>query len=606
MAYNEQVVEVLGESNVKVLEANDISATISSNGETYYVEMEFYSPNGEDFVMSVDCTGKDDFGDAFRQYAEDFDANEHTRMWAESSDMDIGVLYEDAEKIKAFLLEVADELEGKVPQQSKDANSREADTRLDSLHDLADEIEQFMYERGEYDFSPDERPIWLQIENAEDYQSFKSEDAVSVSRDEATENIYLSLSEEKIGGTSRLLRYLREESNVMDEADELMDTVGQLIDRVQDSIIIPEPAYTREEVTEWGKQAFLDCNYGDTSIQLSPVNYDDYIRTATIRDTFREYCEDNDGYANFSDYLTDKMNVETFSEVASELEYELVEKIRSKASEKGADFLAAFDTYADDLPSSEILEEFGYEGYEFDLADYLSNDYRMNLLFATESEQNFDMTGLLGCYTEIDRTVAMDDNVFQQYADNALSYLIHQQGYTVEDAMNALSGEETTSKFMKSVVAEVEEISSYHLGELAVCVSASGQELLDLLDSISKDEGYMEFSERTTIGIHNSYDGTTSQLDIQCEQPAVLPTSMVHTVQFESSGRDDFVSRDSNGWTIDDVCGLIGSVWTDGSVKLTDEAPTLMQENLLDTKAAIAKKLEEPEKNKTTVEYTDD
>lgn len=117
----------------------------------------------------------------------------------------------------------------------------------------------------------------------------------------------------------------------MDVSQDLIDklvSAGVLeLDEVQDSQRVADalegaiwnlpdnPSFDREtvasekfedkDIEEWGKQALLDCNYGNTSIQILSAGYDDFIRTETVKAAFQEYCEHNDGYASFSDYLTD-------------------------------------------------------------------------------------------------------------------------------------------------------------------------------------------------------------------------------------------------------------------------------------------------------------
>lgn len=45
------------------------------------VEIEKYSPAGEDFIMCVDI---ENFPDAVTEYYEDFDVDEHIEMWVEA------------------------------------------------------------------------------------------------------------------------------------------------------------------------------------------------------------------------------------------------------------------------------------------------------------------------------------------------------------------------------------------------------------------------------------------------------------------------------------------------------------------------------------------
>lgn len=82
-----------------------------------YVEMEFYSDLGEDFIFTVDCDGtKSDFVKQFQEYATDFDPDEHAEMWVKARDSVDGVphsvraLIDDADAIKERLEELAEKL----------------------------------------------------------------------------------------------------------------------------------------------------------------------------------------------------------------------------------------------------------------------------------------------------------------------------------------------------------------------------------------------------------------------------------------------------------------------------------------------------------------
>ena len=78
------------------------------------IEIGQYSPAGEDFSFCIDA--EDPVGQ-IRQYADDFDADEHAEMWIEARDHVSGVptsvreLINDADAIKKMLTDLADALE---------------------------------------------------------------------------------------------------------------------------------------------------------------------------------------------------------------------------------------------------------------------------------------------------------------------------------------------------------------------------------------------------------------------------------------------------------------------------------------------------------------
>ena len=79
------------------------------------IEFEKYSPAGEDFIFTIVGNDEDEVVEKVREYAYDFDPDEHTEMWVESRGKhgvpdSIRTLVDDADAIKEMLFELADEL----------------------------------------------------------------------------------------------------------------------------------------------------------------------------------------------------------------------------------------------------------------------------------------------------------------------------------------------------------------------------------------------------------------------------------------------------------------------------------------------------------------
>lgn len=104
----------LEQKYIDILEENDWS--VSSYTNDGRVELEKYSPAGEDFLM---CVEVENFPESVREYANDFDADEHAAMWIEARGRvrdvpnSIRELIEDAEAIQEMLNELVDALEEK-------------------------------------------------------------------------------------------------------------------------------------------------------------------------------------------------------------------------------------------------------------------------------------------------------------------------------------------------------------------------------------------------------------------------------------------------------------------------------------------------------------
>ena len=82
----------------------------------HYAEIETYSPAGEDVIVTIWHNGTPkSFIEAFRAYAEDFDAEEHAALWIDSRGKNgvpatLRELLDDADAIEGMLLEMARKL----------------------------------------------------------------------------------------------------------------------------------------------------------------------------------------------------------------------------------------------------------------------------------------------------------------------------------------------------------------------------------------------------------------------------------------------------------------------------------------------------------------
>lgn len=135
---------MLSQNYIDILEENDWS--ISSYCDDGKVELEKYSPLGEDFIMYVDVVN---FPDSVREYAKDFDPDEHAAMWISSRGIANGVpesvkdLIEDAYAIKQMIYELADALERKEkPDTPEYYNTSKLSQKIfDALSDGYDDEE---------------------------------------------------------------------------------------------------------------------------------------------------------------------------------------------------------------------------------------------------------------------------------------------------------------------------------------------------------------------------------------------------------------------------------------------------------------------------------
>lgn len=212
--------------------------------------------------------------------------------------------------------------------------------------------------------------------------------------------------------------------------------------------------------------------------------------------------------------------------------------------------------------------------------------------------------------------------------DNALTYLIHQQGHTVQDVLAnhldcCLSDEQISkSGFIKGVCTDIEENSSEAMSELGVYIELSGDEIPEFCEKLSDKNAYFVFDKDVNISLFNEWSGTCGYPDNYLERDFVVPTTMVRNVQIEGVRpitrkradelRNIYKNTDSEyakqkagqdletegvlGYTIDNVCGMVGDFWKSNSVSYTDTAPTLVNENIETTLNEIEQTIEEKNK----------
>ena len=105
----------LHDNLISLLEENDITVHGPySQGDEQYVELEWYSPEGEDVLATIFYDGSDaGFISEYELYALDFDPDEHAEMWIDRRGENgvpcsIRALLDDAEAIQNKLTGMID------------------------------------------------------------------------------------------------------------------------------------------------------------------------------------------------------------------------------------------------------------------------------------------------------------------------------------------------------------------------------------------------------------------------------------------------------------------------------------------------------------------
>lgn len=338
------------------------------------------------------------------------------------------------------------------------------------------------------------------------------------------------------------------------------------------------------------KEALLESNFNETAIKIEPTSYDDYLREDTLLEMYSKYCnylENNksDDKESFAVYADNLFFEQMLDNVENTVYYEdnLIENMKSYISKHYPEYSDRFEQ-EEKTDRFETLEKAGYEGIYAYVEDFLTIDYNLNIMFATQSEENYDMNSIKGSFLEdIDDINDYPDD-FTDKMDNALTYLVYQQGHSVEEVYNSLLNDNNSeSNFISSLKEELE--NAYDWQELVALTSVSGKEVLDFLDDMAhavtdtlKEDKSITFSENTTIGLYDEWNGAGSVLGIELEKPATFSVDMIRNVQIEVHGRD----KHNRGYTINDVYGMSSSAYTDGKATISNEpAPDINLEERL-------------------------
>lgn len=333
---------------------------------------------------------------------------------------------------------------------------------------------------------------------------------------------------------------------------------------------------------------------------MAQENREAYI--AWLREKLEDYCNDDGSYEVYWDYddsitpdqlveAVDNWKSEGYTSPESYLASTLYDTVgEAQESQLYVSILDDLNDAPDEVRACwdestgiwDDLYEAGYTGIDMNLDDLLSrSSFNVNVFFATETERNFDMGSIVNAFGNDYRDPSLED-VDAEDLDNALSYLVNQQGHSVAEVYGNVD-----NAFIRSVREEIDENSSEAMSELCALVRMDGQQLLDFIEKrdAAKDSLVLP-KDYATMGIFNQWAGCGGMLDIQLEKDAVLPLSMVRGFQVEGQ-------TDPDGYTVNETYGLVGSAWMPVHYRVGTETDVKEDYSLALDKARGADAIEE-------------
>ena len=208
---------------------------------------------------------------------------------------------------------------------------------------------------------------------------------------------------------------------------------------------------------------------------------------------------------------------------------------------------------------TEVVEDFQeFIVDEFEVEDPSIN---LNLLLQFNNESNSDFSNI-----EVMNSILLgNDDVNQKVLEqNALTWLIYQQGYTLRDLAT-----NTDSDFLKSVRDELQNMSGC-MNVLTVLCNTSTEDIEAAgLKPGAETKQPLKFEKDVTIGLFDPWQGGGSLLEITLEKPLIIPGEMVFKIQVENARKKGY------GYTVNEVFGMSEQSWDTCLEIAKDEQPLL-------------------------------
>lgn len=335
--------------------------------------------------------------------------------------------------------------------------------------------------------------------------------------------------------------------------------------------------YLKEKIKEY-------CNL-ENCIEVY-WDYNDMVSKETIQ----KHINDNIHYKE--DVLLENKILDELYELNPDYEYQLEKEFIDYLIENSP--TSEIKNYIQKQDYTEIIEDLyncGYEGIDWNIEDLLANtEIKVNILLATSQEQNYDMGSIVTAFGNDCETPFVNWNIDcdnLNCLDNSLTYLIHQQGYTLKDIYkNLLYQSNAEPEFIKGICYDINNNSSEAMSELGIYIKLRGNEISDFCRELQKVNTYIVVDKDTNIGLFNEWSGSGGYPDSYLEKDFIFPTDMIRNIQIEGAGKECV------GYTVNEVYGLTGEFWKDNSLKYTNVAPKVNKENLSETISEISKNLE--------------
>lgn len=258
------------------------------------------------------------------------------------------------------------------------------------------------------------------------------------------------------------------------------------------------------------------------------------------------HYRDTEGDPCDLDSLVREESFESILDTEWSISRDIEDRYYSLLENEGLYHLVADLKEQDDLRFS--LSDEGITDFPITINDDI---WRCNILLAHGDEANSDFSNTWVLGSMLDGVRENDPDCVH---DCALSWLVHQQGYTLKDLVEGKS-----SPFLDSVRQEIDNASS-SMSALTFCVRLNREELESMLDPSHN----IRIDRSVMVGLFDAWSGGGSVLEIELEKDVILDSRMIHTIQVE--GAETYGQHN-----VDSVYGLVSRAWR-RAYTATDEA----------------------------------
>ncbi|QZA69834.1 hypothetical protein 043JT007_48 [Bacillus phage 043JT007] len=280
-----------------------------------------------------------------------------------------------------------------------------------------------------------------------------------------------------------------------------------------------------------GNHSYVEDNGNGTYTVEVYVDHNDELRA----DQLEAISQADDPHAEFIESLD-----EYVFECEGYAKADLFEDIRSKWDQENHGSFADAEDAVRDFLDINVHADFPY--------NHFSQQKVLVNLVVDAGDANYDYT--LNCFAN---SLYYDDD--QLSPESGLVWLVRQQGYEVQQLIDAVNSEEETgNRFLDSIVDESANVTT-SMNALTFHVQMSLEDFIKL----KENKVDLTLEKDTTAGLVDYWSGAGSMHDIQLDKEVVLPHSMY-----------DAHIDGARGYGIMEIYGVDSDFWTDtvGSMRV--------------------------------------